>query len=175
MNNLLNSINNQKFSSKCTSINTTKLPALYKKINWNYWKNKIVFDYGCGRTETQQLIKQFLKFNMTFWKGYDLNWNSDPLTDITQAELIVCANLLNVIEENDIIQDIITLITSQGVPFIIQVYEGDKSKIGKQVTNDSFQKNLPIKDYIEFFNWNQDVIIYKNCIIRKSDKYLLQN
>ena len=36
-------------TSKNTSINTSKLPAIYKKIDWEQFRGQRVFDYGCGK------------------------------------------------------------------------------------------------------------------------------
>ena len=51
----------QEFTSKNTSINIKKLPAIYNKINWNKLIGKTVFDFGCGRPETVLIIQNFLE------------------------------------------------------------------------------------------------------------------
>ena len=51
----------QEFTSKNTSINTKKLPAIYNKIDWEKCRGKIVFDYGCGKQETINLIQELLE------------------------------------------------------------------------------------------------------------------
>lgn len=57
----------QTITSKMTSVNTSQLPAVWKKINWDWWalqrltrKLRIV-DYGCGRKATQKKFIFFLK------------------------------------------------------------------------------------------------------------------
>ena len=109
------------------------------------------------------------------YKGFDLYWDSDDYSNIHKSTLIVCANLLCVIKEDETVQKIINVILANNKPFIIQVYEGDKSGKGKQTGNDQYQRNLRTKDYLNYFDWKGiDVIVYKGCIIRKRDKHLLQ-
>ena len=165
----------QEFTSKNTSINYVKLPALYNKIDWKKFEKQFVFDYGCGNPITQANLKEFLKSKGVIYLGYDKYWTSDSYNNITKASLIVCANVLNVIKEDKEVQYIIDSIISMNKPFVIQVYEGYKSGIGKQTGNDQYQRNLRTKDYLNYFNWKGiDVIVYKGCIIRKRDKHLLQ-
>jgi hypothetical protein len=165
----------QEFSSKNTSTNYVKLPAIYGKVNWNLLKGKLVFDYGCGNPTTQSNIKAFLKEKEVEYKGFDLYWDSDDYSNIHNSTLIVCANLLCVIKEDEIVQKIINVILANNKPFIIQVYEGDKTGIGKQTGPNQYQRNLRTKDYLNYFDWKGvDVIVYKGCIIRQRDKHLLQ-
>ena len=62
----------QEFSSANTSINSTKLPAIYNKIDWKKVRNNwyethdemswpFVLDYGCGRYTEH--INEFLMLN----------------------------------------------------------------------------------------------------------------
>ena len=46
-------------TSKMTSINTTKMPAIYKKIPFHrlQTEGKKLLDFGCGRPQTQNLIR----------------------------------------------------------------------------------------------------------------------
>lgn len=40
----------QKITSKNTSINSTKLPAIYNKIDFSKFRNGFnILDYGCGK------------------------------------------------------------------------------------------------------------------------------
>ena len=165
----------QEFSSKNTSTNYAKLPAIYGKVNWNLFKEMLVFDYGCGNPTTQKNIRTFLKEKEVNYKGFDLYWHSDDFSNIHKSDLVICANLLCVIKENSIVQKIINLILATNKPFIIQIYEGNKSGIGKQTGVDQYQRNLKTKDYLNCFDWKGvDVIVYKGCIIRERDKHFLQ-
>ena len=60
-------MNRQEFTSKNTSVNKAKLPAIYNKLNWEvinatnkaYAVDNTVIDYGCGK-HTNHIIN-FLK------------------------------------------------------------------------------------------------------------------
>lgn len=71
-------MNKQEFTSKNTSVNKAKLPAIYNKLNWKfiketdkaYFVNDCVIDYGCGKYIDH--IKSFLKNKGFYFMGYDL-------------------------------------------------------------------------------------------------------
>lgn len=167
----------QSYSSKSTSIQLSPgtLPKPYHQINWEKFHNKIVFDYGCGRPETQIKIKEYLGQYLVQYLGYDKFYPSDSLKTISLGEIIICANCICAIKEDEIVQDIITLIVSQGTPFIFKIYEGDKTGIGKQSKKDCWQRNTRTKEYLTLFNWGKKPVrVFKGFIIRKGDEYLLK-
>ena len=71
----------QVITSKNTSINSSKLPAVYNKIDWDalmfQWYKEhnglnplgIVLDYGCGRYT--QHIQDFVNSKGFYYIGYD--------------------------------------------------------------------------------------------------------
>lgn len=61
-------------TSKNTSINTTKLPAIYNKIDFELLANFTLVDYGCGRPETQKLIREHLSYYNINFVPYDPYW-----------------------------------------------------------------------------------------------------
>ena len=76
----------QEFSSANTSINSTKLPAIYGKINWEKVRKKwyetheevswpFVLDYSCGRYTDH--IKAFLASHSIGLIRHDPYWGSD--------------------------------------------------------------------------------------------------
>lgn len=152
----------QTITSKMTSVNTSQLPAVWKKINWDWWalqrltrKLRIV-DYGCGRKATQEKVYLFLKMQKQsigyfpydpYWVDADTNGLAMRcLTLYNEADICVCANVLNVIDNlttlNEIIQNIV-----QAKEFVVQIYEGDKSRQGKKSKEDCYQRNEPVEDY----------------------------
>lgn len=107
---------NTGITSKYTSINSTKLPAVYNKINWDalmsQWCKEhdgenpigIVLDYGCGRYTDH--IQDFVNQQGFYYIGFDPYWNDiDFTTEINQISkingggvvAIICSNVLNVI------------------------------------------------------------------------------
>ena len=164
------------YSSKNTSINTTRLPAIYNKVDWSRYTHPIdnwcVIDFGCGRMETQRLISKKLKeYNITQFYPYDpyhkcmvskkqYEYNAH---DPNRNKVIVCSNVLNVINNDDILQKIIAALCnmivtrdSNGIyhmqPCYISVYEGDKSGVGRVTKKDCWQRNERLGVYLKKFN-----------------------
>lgn len=179
----------QEFTSKNTSINKTKLPAIYKKLNWEfiketdkaYFVNDFVIDYGCGKYTEH--IKSFLKNKGFYFMGYDLyNQHIDKnqetlkvLESTTSIGTIICSNLLCVIKEDEIVQEIVNKVTKTRQPYFFTIYEGDKSGIGKQTGKDKWQRNQKLKAiYEQFFTNVPDAIIYKGTICNKDYKRYLK-
>ena len=138
----------QEFSSKMTSINSTRLPAVFKKINYSKLpKNFTLLDYGCGRYP--QIIHNFIKSKGGVYVGYDKYWMNEEANKAALncfPDIIVCSNVLCVIQENKIIMEIVAKLLSYGKPVVISVYEGNKSWIGKPTTK-GYQRNQTLDAY----------------------------
>ena len=161
-------MSNQKYNSANTSINKTKLPAIYNKINWNKIKEEwqpahvdkpCVLDYGCGRYTDH--IKEFLADLGFDYIGYDPNWPSDPNWEKVLPAVIICSNVLNVIAEDDIVKEIIKKIQNYKQPYFITIYEGNGSGIGAVSQKNCYQRNLKAASYRFFFK-------YKGFALKKS-------
>lgn len=161
----------QYFSSANTSINSTKLPAVYNKVDWQSLGHTFgscggfgVFDYGCGKYTTH--IEDFLddqigaeyfpydKFN----KCAESNEYSEQAILDGWVNCCVCSNVLNVIMEECIIGDIANTIQNMNVPYFVTVYEGDKSGAGRATKEDCYQRNEKVQEYLKYF---------PNAVIRK--------
>lgn len=158
----------QNCTSKNTSINSKKLPAIYGKLNYDLINKKSadIIDYGCGRYP--ELIESFLKNKFTGCSNYipyDPYWFprfKDVISPLPN-DIFVCSNVLNVIDDDNIVKDICTK-ASWYPAFAITIYEGDKTGIGKVSKKDCYQRNQKIKDYLQYFpSWCHPVI-YKNVI-----------
>ena len=164
------------YSSKNTSINTTRLPAVYNKVDWSRYTHPIdnwcVIDFGCGRLETQRLISKKLKeYSITQFYPYD-PYHKCMVSkkqyeyiahDPNRNKVIVCANVLNVINDDVILDNIIATLCniivardSKGIyrmqPCYISIYEGDKSGVGRVTKKDCWQRNERIGMYLKKFN-----------------------
>ena len=138
----------QEFTSKNTSMNKLKLPRLFHYIDYDKLRGKTILDIGCG--QYTEHIKSFLaNFGIKYY-AYDPHWQ-DPFTNAKaltcSPNFITCSNTLNVIKEEEIIASIKQLIRSYNVPYVISVYDGDGSGIGKQSQDDCWQRNESIWDY----------------------------
>lgn len=153
----------QTVSSMNTSINTTKLPAIWGKMRLpdknTYW----LVDYGAGRYETSQNIIQYLTHKFGHYNGpsyipYDPYWGGEDtnkfalyLLDERRVDLCVCANVLNVIDDVETIRDIIKDVT-KAKSWIFQIYEGDKSGNGRYTKPNCWQHNKKVSEYLWIFN-----------------------
>ena len=154
----------QTFTSARTSVNSTKLPAVYRKASLSR-STPFVVDYGCGKYTDH--IRSVLKEQNKLLYPYDpynqpdaenrhtmefIRWARDKHIEID----IVCSNVLNVIDSEAEISRICyfiehTVMETGGTAYIT-VYEGDRSGIGRQTGTDQYQRNEPIRDYLRFFH-----------------------
>ncbi len=166
----------QRHSSKNTSINTTRLPAVYNKVDWSRYTNPVdnycIVDIGCGCIETQKLIRNKLKScnirNFYPWDPYHKCIVSPVITEhyISNPRLnkvVICSNVLNVIDDDtalmSTIQDLCNMIVIRLPdgnyrmnPCYVTVYEGNKSGIGRETKKDCWQRNECLSLYLRKFN-----------------------
>jgi hypothetical protein len=161
----------QTRSSRNTSINTTKLPTVYNKVNWyNHSKHPnetYIIDIGCGQKATQEMIKHhLLHYGLFRYYPYDPNHETivsshvveHYLTDSKQQKIIVCSNVLNVIDDDIALVELIKKLCDAIVVQLndgtyrmntcfITVYEGNKSGIGRETKKDCWQRNERLHVY----------------------------
>ena len=113
----------QTYTSSATSINRTKLPAVYKKATFTA---SLVMDYGSGKY-------MYTRFPVDVVCSNVLNVIDDD------AEVQKIAHHLEEIA-----------LTSGGHGFVT-VYEGDRSGTGRRTGSDSYQRNEPLRNYLRFF------------------------
>lgn len=169
-------------TSKNTSINSKRLPAIYNRLNWEKlgleWLRKtafsstpIVLDIGCGRYTDH--IEHFCAQKGFIYKGYDPYWKSEEENKKCLAlspYIVICSNVLNVIKDKKAYCDVQSLVRcycyrdkfyrQQNSLFFITVFEGDRSYIGQVTKKDCYQRNLPLSEYI----WNVNDVIYKRTL-----------
>lgn len=162
----------QKITSANTSINCTKLPAIYNKINFSKFRNGFnILDYGCGKFNNS---KNYITSIGGNWWGYDpfnRTEEENMLCYGNYYDCIICSNVLNVISDTLIIYDIIKQIfnktTLRKQAIFVTVYEGDKSGMGKITKKDCYQRNESLTNYVKYFNTifcTNDFVIKKGVI-----------
>lgn len=145
----------QNYTSKNTSVNTTRVPAVYNKIHWDKLPAGVrVLDWGCGKDTT--LTSGMLAKHGLVHVGYDPNWKSEEDNKkaeslLGEIEVFVCSNVLNVIDDDNVIKDICNKAAKHRY-FFITVYDGDKSGIGKRSKENCYQRNEKIKSYLQYFS-----------------------
>ena len=163
----------QTYTSANTSINSTKLPAVYSKIDYKKaWEegNHIIADYGCGKFDNAKDFVEGMGFK---WLGYDKFNRSyaenikfvDYLLD-RAADIMVCSNVLNVIDNEEEIARIARIIRNFSLCYFVTVYEGDKSGNGRVTNNDCYQRNERVKEYLKYF---PNSVVYKGVITNAPD------
>jgi len=164
----------QNFTSSATSINRSKLPAVYGKATLTA---PLVFDYGCGKYTDH--IKEHVKADHHVYLPYDPYNQPDDVNKFSVTMVInamhvrfpvdvICSNVLNVIDSDSevsrICHHIEEIATTTGGTGYVTVYDGDRSCVGRQTGRDQYQRNAPLSDYLRFFH---NATIKNNMIIIK--------
>lgn len=183
----------QVITSKNTSINSKKLPAIYNKIDWDALKIDwmvqnggenpigIVLDYGCGRYTEH--IQDFVNSKGFYYIGFDPYWNKiDFMLEIEQISKInggglvavICSNVLNVIPWWTGVKRVSSLVRYLGYQahnrYFVTIYSGNKSRKGKETKKDCWQWNRPIQDYL----FTSNDIVKKDVIIHKESEIFIK-
>ena len=161
----------QNYTSKNTSVNTKQLPAVYSKINWDKLPRHIlsILDWGCGRDTSY--LEEWLKIyepRVRDYIRYDPNWCSEEENNwaksvLGYANIFVCSNVLNVIDDDSVIEDICKKAAMHKIYFIT-VYEGDKSGVGKKSKEDCWQRNMKAKHYLQYFSTKE---LFEGLTVKK--------
>lgn len=151
----------QALTSASTSVNRSKLPAVYSKASFPH---TIVMDYGCGkytdhiREHVNALHKTYLPYDP--YNQPD-DCNAATATLVCNAMYlrfpvdVVCSNVLNVIDDDATVRKIarhlVEITSATGGVGYVTVYEGDRSGAGRQTGPDQYQRNEPLRSYLRFF------------------------
>jgi hypothetical protein len=155
----------QKNSSANTSVNSTKLPASTKKINWEVYRNCNILDIGGGKfNNLKDYLKESFNIDLYIYDKYNRTTEENTTALYCHPSVIICNNVLNVIEENSIIDQITKLIQAYKVPFFISVYEGNRTGLGKTTKKDCYQRNEKTADYLKFF-FTGNATVKNNLIV----------
>ena len=145
----------QTYSSAATSINSSKLPALFSMVDFK--EGSINLDYGGGRFDNvaEYLQDKYGATNLVYDKyNRSAQHNKEVLEQVRKnggADTVTCSNVLNVIAEESerlaVLRNCKRFLKPGGTCYIT-VYTGDRSGEGK-VTRSGYQLNRDTKDYIE--------------------------
>lgn len=148
-------MNTQNYTSANTSMNCNSLPTAFSKCR-AYGR---VLDYGCGKFTN--MIKLHVNEQGAKYFPYD-KYNMDEGTNeatmyIGQKygfDTVFCCNVLNVIDNDNVVWEILhtmfNLLNNHSKMYI-QIYEGNKTGIGKVTKTDCYQRNEKTHDYEKFF------------------------
>lgn len=144
----------QEFDSADTSINSTKLPAIYKMISIP--KGSVGIDFGGGKWDNAIEHIRDLGATLCVYDPYNRSkaYNKETLKTLRAnggADWAVTSNVLNVIKEpsaRKAVLENISKITKSGAPIYITVYEG-RGDAKEGVTKSGYQLNRKTADYLE--------------------------
>ena len=162
----------QNYTSKNTSVNATKVPAVFRKALYSI--GEINLDYGGGKYDTAtRYLQPYGKTNLIYdpynrTKEHNQNVE-DELFLNCGADSCTMSNVLNVIDK---LEDRLAALTHakslmKPMAYIyITVYEGDRSGCGRETKKDCWQANRPLKSYLKevkkVFYWAR---VYNGMII----------
>ncbi|MGL5750039.1 MAG: hypothetical protein ACRCXT_05900, partial [Paraclostridium sp.] len=64
-----------------------------------------------------------------------------------KPDVVVCNNVLNVIEDDKIMNEVLNDLESYGLPVYITIYDGSGSGIGAKTKTGTYQRNMKTKEY----------------------------
>jgi hypothetical protein len=144
----------QEYDSAATSINSNKLPAIYKMVNFN--EGDVVVDFGGGKFDNAVEYIRDKGATLVVYDPYNRSaeHNKEVLRILREnggADAAVNSNVLNVIKEPEARKNVlenIARITKPGAPIYITVYEG-KGDGQEGPTKSGYQLNRKTADYLE--------------------------
>lgn len=143
----------QEFSSAATSINSTKLPAIYSMVNFR--SGDVVVDFGGGKFDNAVNYLKDKGVTLLVYDPYNRSaeHNKEVLRILKEhggADAAVNSNVLNVIKEPEAREAVlrnIKKITKRGAPIYITVYEG-RGDGAEGPTKSGYQLNRKTGDYM---------------------------
>lgn len=147
-------VSDQEFTSAGTSINSSKLPAIFGLVE--FLPDTINLDYGGGRFDNATAFLAEKGVTNLVFDPYNRPYdhNKRVLSEVREnggADTVTCSNVLNVIKEREnrleVIRNIKQLLKLDGVAYFT-VYEGDKSG-NESPTVKGYQLNQSTDKYIE--------------------------
>lgn len=144
----------QEFSSAATSINSNKLPAIYKMVNFR--SGDVVVDFGGGKFDNAVNYLKDKGVTLLVYDPYNRSaeHNKEVLRILKEhggADAAVNSNVLNVIKEPEAREAVlknIKKITKRGAPIYITVYEG-RGDGAEGPTKSGYQLNRKTGDYMD--------------------------
>lgn len=144
----------QEYTSKDTSINSTKLPAIYRLVN--LYPGELVLDYGGGKFDiaAEEMAKKDVTVLIYDPYNRSSSHNNQVIKTIRAnggSDVTLCSNVLNVIKEPEARLNVlknIAKLTSPGGDIYITVYEGS-GKGNEGATKSGYQLNKKTADYMD--------------------------
>lgn len=138
----------QKYSSKETSINSKKYPAVYgMKKAIEIYAGKKVLDVGGGKYDTPVIAGKQHNADVSIYDPYNRTEEHNESVLSSGYDVAIISNVLNVIAEKENRLDVVKLALTKADTVLITVYEGDKSGNGRETKPDCYQMNQKTSFY----------------------------
>lgn len=140
----------QRFTSRQTSINSRKAPAVYSmKRAVEAMTGKKVVDIGGGRFDTAAEVARVYGAAVSIYDPFNRTPEHNAAVLAGSYDVAVISNVLNVIDSEAARGDVVRLAATKAAALLITVYEGDGSGTGRQTAADSWQENRRTADYMD--------------------------
>lgn len=146
----------QKYTSKHTSINGTKLPKTFTWVkDWKAGTRNL--DYGGGKFDNATEYLAALGVENLVYDPYNRTeaHNASVISSLDGmlADTVTCNNVLNVIDDDQAMRDVLrncaAYLHADGTAYI-KVYEGDGSGAGRATKKDCYQRNWKAAEYLPY-------------------------
>jgi len=144
----------QEYTSKKTSINSKKLPAVFKLVKFE--RDSINVDIGGGKYDNANdyTKEEYNTINLVYDPYNRSKEHNDEVVRLVSknhgADSVTCSNVLNVIKEKDVRLSVLRnckKFLKPGKPCYITVYEGNGSGV-ESPTSAGYQLNRKTKEYV---------------------------
>ena len=152
----------QEFTSKDTSINKGKVPALFSNSSINWKSGTRNLDIGGGKFDTAtNYLKQAGVENFIYDKFNRSTEHNQNVLKVKEFDTATLSNVLNVIKEQDVQETLVKLAASKAPVLYVTVYKDTKAT-GPKVSGDKFQHHMKLRKYIPLIKK-----YFNNAVIRK--------
>lgn len=153
----------QQITSAATSINSKKVPRLFGLVkDWKPGTHNL--DFGGGRYDTATTYLAARGVTNHIYDPYNRSQEENRAAlDCYDYDTCTISNVLCVIKSHKARVEALTdtfFRVKDGGKIYITVYEGDKSRVGRETKKDCWQNNQPLSTYYEEidhlisrFNW----------------------
>ena len=164
----------QYHTSADTSINSKKLPAIYKKLA-DVMEHKRFIDVGCGKYINH--LRDFATEHNAvafFWDPFNRTEGQNVSAFVGSrnagVDFSICSNVLNVIDSADAVTMCIrnAVIFGNGTAYFT-VFEGDGKGVGRETGTDKWQRNEKLREYKKYVPEEMDVKFKNGMMIVRCD------
>lgn len=135
----------QSVSSATTCLNQIN-PILKNLLP--QWGGRTVLDIGGGKFNTNKHYAEKFGVKLYVYDKFNRTEAENQEALACCPDIILCSNVLNVIDEGQALRDVIALCASYRIPCYFSIYEGNQSGIGRSSKKNCWQRNWKTKEYL---------------------------